>query len=109
MPHQCPTNDEGKDIAGPSPRVFSSFVLGGALVGHSSFPVVGGALVIHKSPFFQFLDPVPDPGSLLVVLLGDELLELAAELGEFELAGLRPRQPARSLSGVLGVPVDTLQ
>src|SRR6059058_996082 len=31
MPHQCPTNDEIK------PTRHSSFVIGGALVGHSSF------------------------------------------------------------------------
>src|SRR5437764_13457004 len=31
MPHQCPTNDE------ITPTRHSSFVIGGALVGHSSF------------------------------------------------------------------------
>src|SRR6476620_10629060 len=35
MPHQCPTNDEGKRRSGFAVRV-SSFVIGGALVGHSS-------------------------------------------------------------------------
>lgn len=37
MPHQCPTDDEVKNL-----DVSSSFAIGGALVGHSSFPEAPG-------------------------------------------------------------------
>src|SRR5438067_13722486 len=44
MPHQCPTNDERKAGA-----ALSSFVIGGALVGHSSFSRV--LFLTHRVPF----------------------------------------------------------
>src|SRR5438552_9236272 len=47
MPHQCPTNDQGK-IGAPS----SSLVIGGALVGHSSFEPASRVLFLtHRVPY----------------------------------------------------------
>src|SRR5437870_2720938 len=48
MPHQCPTNDEGKTRAAIPWGCLHS-VIGGPLVGHSSFSSAGGAFVICDS------------------------------------------------------------
>src|SRR4051812_21911242 len=57
----------------------------------------------------EVLDAVADAGGVLVLLLGDELLQRAAELRQFHLRALRPRQPARRFADVPGVVVDALQ
>src|SRR5215471_2089316 len=57
MPHQCPSNDEGE---ASQPSAFP-FVIGGALVGHSSFRnslgsvLMAGALVQVRDLFKSFV------------------------------------------------------
>src|SRR5256885_1503571 len=66
MPHQCPTNDEGRNPAGFAAPGFP-FVIGGALVGHSSLslllPSVQTTTIMGRNPSLR-----PDAADRLMAI-----------------------------------------
>src|SRR5262245_44154942 len=58
---------------------------------------------------FELADPVAEAGGLLVVLLGDRLLQPVAQLHQLRLGLLVLGQAARRLAAVPGLAVDVLQ